>query len=541
MPGWLRQKAATIFGGLVLFALLSHVGTKLFGEGGAGTAPAIPGGVMGFLLGMRLRSAWLTHLWLPEWTPASLTATRQIQTREILPTLVRDALLALALALAGALVSRSDESIEVTAAVLLSMATGFLLAGGKVSVIVLLASGASTIGYGLLSKWMVGATGDNWERVVKAAAQIWIPAMPWSLPHHGAAGGILQWIFLGGVLIFSLWEWWKAWHALESAAADPSLFATDEILESEDAEDESQPEVPEQATLKEEQRKHIRQEVAFAWFGLVGYLPDRQTPGIDRLIWRWLTPRQRLISTIGSHDAFNWFARTKWAGSSLAVMVGLIWIWEGLSDRPGFSNWFEDYGFWGFVSVVTLAAFAILITWPSRDSRFKPWLELMEAQGIGHFPSFALLPICPGEWLRAAAKEWVVRWACMATLWSVAIAASLPTFAFEKTAATITAWLLLPWLLGFALFPLSSMKRLVRAVSGPLLRSQGFSRTVPSILFGMLCPAMSAAAAFAIGISEFPVALLLLSIAVATGGISLALTLNRCRNMRFDLKPEPLG
>jgi hypothetical protein len=429
------------------------------------------------------------------------------------------------------------------AAALLSMTTGFLLAGGKLSMIVLLASGASTIGYGILSKWLAGVDGDGWDRVVKASAQGWIPVMPWSLPHHGAAGGAVQWAVLGGALVLSLWEWWKSWHELESATpADLSPAPLAVTNAPETSEEESGPESSDPPEVEEEQRKNIRQQVAFAWFGLAGYLPDRPMPRIDRLIWRWLTPRQRMISTLGSHDAFGWFAQTKWAASALAVMSGLAWLWKGLMEPPGFrfSKWFDSHGYWGFVGLVALAAVAILNVWPSRGSRFRPWLELMEAQGIGHFPSFALLPVCPGDWLRCAAKEWAVRSAWMAVIWTLAIAAALPAFSFEKSAATIIAWLLLPWLLGAALFPLSAMNRLVRAVSGPMLRSQGFSRTIPSILFGVLCPTATAAAALALGVAEFLVALVLLSVAAGTGWISLALTLSRCRHMRFDLKPKPL-
>lgn len=540
LPGWLREKAAMMVAGFGLFAVLTHLGAKLLGNGGGGTGAGIVAGLVGTFLGMKLRASWLDHLWLPEWTPASRTVTRRIQTRETLPSLFRWASVVLALSLGGSLVSRSAGGAEVMAAALLSMTTGFLLAGGRFSMIALLASGASTIGYGILSKWLAGVDGDGWDRVVKAAAQGWIPVMPWSLPHHGAAGGAVQWILLGGVLVLSLWEWWKSWLELESAPAELSHAAPTVTNEPDTAEERSGPESSEQPAVDEDQRRNIRQQVAFAWFGLAGYLPDRPMPRIDRLIWRWLTPRQRMISTLGSHEAFDWFARTKWAASALAVMSGLAWLWKGLMERPGFSEWLDSHGYWGYVGLVALAAVAILNVWPSRGSRFKPWLEQMEAQGIGHFPSFALLPICPGEWLRSAAKEWAVRSAWMALLWTLAIAAALPAFSFEKSATTIIAWLLLPWLLGAALFPLSSMNRLVRAVSGPMLRCQGFSRTIPSILFGVLCPTASAAAALALGVAEFLVALILLSVAAATGWISLALTLNRCRNMRFDLKPKPL-
>ena len=209
-------------------------------------------------------------------------------------------------------------------------------------------------------------------------------------------------------------------------------------------------------------------------------------------------------------------------------------------EQHEFSELFDGHAYWGLIGLIALATYAILNVWPARRSRFKPWLELMEAQGIGHFPSFAVLPVCPGEWLRAAAKEWAVRSVWMAGLWTLGIASVLPAYPSTGSLAATVAWLALPWLLSAALFPLSAMNRLVRAVSGPMLRSHGFSRTVPAILFGLLCPMATALAEIALGTGHFLMALVLLAVAAGSGGASLGLTLQRCRFMRFDLKPKPL-
>lgn len=540
LPGWLREQAGIIVAGFVLFAMLPIMGGRMLGEGGGGTGAGILAGLVGAVLGIKLRASWMYHLWLPEWTPANRPVTRRLQTREVLPSLLRAASVALALSLAGALAFSSTGAGEVMTAAALSLTAGFLLSGGKISMVILLASGVWTIGYGILSKWLHGTGGDGWERVVKAAAPGWLPVLPWSLPHHFTTGGAVQWAVLGGALVISLGEWWKSWHEMETAPAGESIAAMAAVPAPETKEEETGPETSGQTSFDEEQRKTIRQQVAFAWFGLAGYLPDGPMPVIDRLIWRWLTPRQRMISTLGSHDAFGWFARTKWTALSLALLVGMAWWSHMTSEQRGFSEWVGGPNHWGVVGLIGLTVYAILNVWPSRRSRFTPWLEWMEAQGIGHFPSFALLPICPGEWLRAAAKEWAVRAIWMAVLLTVAIAAVLPVFSLAESPAAAVGWLALPWLMAAALFPLSAMNRLVRAVSGPMLRSQGFSRTIPAILLGVLCPTATAAAALALGIAHFLIALLLMSIAAVTGWASLALTLNRCRNMRFDLRPKPL-
>lgn len=539
--GRIKDQWSIMLLGPAVFIVLAVEGGKLLGAGGGGTGIGIASGLLGALLGLGLRARWLEQLWLTEWTPADRLVARRIQTREAVSRMIPVVLAVLFLSIVGACFSSGTGIMEALAAAALTMTSGFLLAGGRLSSRILIAGGVWTIGYCILSPWLVNDSAELTARIVKGAVLGWLPVMPWSMPFHGAPMGTLQWLMLGGAFALSLCEWWKSWHEMEAPTpAGLSPAAPTETNEPEAAEERSGPESSEQPADDEEQRKNIRQQVAFAWFGLAGYLPDRPMPRIDRLIWRWLTPRQRMISTLGCHEAFDWFARTKWAALALAVMGGLAWLWQSIAERPGFSEWLDSHGYWGFVGVVALSAYAILSVWPSRRSRFKPWLEWMGVQGIGHFPSFALLPVCPGEWLRAAAKEWAVRSAWMALLWTLAIAAALPAFSFEKSATTIIAWLLLPWLLGAALFPLSAMNRLVRAVSGPMLRSHGFSRTIPSILFGVLSPTASAAAALALGVAEFLVALVLLSVAAGTGWISLALTLNRCRHMRFDLKPKPL-
>lgn len=538
LPGWLRERASMMVAGFALFAMLQMMGWRILGEGGGGTGAGILAGLVGAVLGAGLRASWMNHLWLREWTPADRLVTRRLQTRETLPSLLRAATVVMALSLAGALAFSSKGTGEVMAAAALSLTAGFLLSGGKVSMVVLLGSGIWTIGFGILSKWLHGTSGDGWERVMKAAAQGWLPVLPWSLSHHASVGGTVQWAMFGGALVISLREWWRSWREMEVLAVDESLAAMAAAPEPEATEEEAGPETSGLTSLDEEQRRNIRQQVAFAWFGLAGYLPSGQMPVIDRLIWRWLTPRQRMISTLGSNDAFGWFAQTKWAALSLALLVAMAWFSQRALDLRALIELLDHQPFW-FMGLLAPAAFAVACGWPARKSRFKPWLELMGVHGIGNFPTFALLPIGPGEWMRAAAKEWAVRSVWMACLWTLAIAAVLPAFSFAGSPAAAVAWLALPSLMAAALFPFSAINRLLRAVSGPMLRSHGFSRTVPSILLGILCPA-AAAAGLAIGVAHFTAALVFLLVAAVAGWISLVSTLSRCTNMRFDQKPKPL-
>lgn len=539
LPGWIKDQAGIMVIALVLFAVLAVDGEKLLGAGGGGTGIGVGAGLAGAFIGLCLRARWLDHGWLTEWTPASRLVARRIQTREIIPLVIPVVLAVMIFAAVAACFGSTTGIGEALAAAAVTMGSGFLLAGGRISMRILIASIIWTIGYCILSPWFLDDTARLTTRIVKGAVLGWLPVMPWSMPVHGAPAGALQWLVLGGALAISLREWWKSWHdgiappaglALAAPAGGPE---TGEVAPGEEAEERPAPD--------EEQRKSIRQQVAFAWFGLAGYLPDSPMPWFDRLIWRWLAPRQRLISTLGSHDAFEWFAQTRWTVLSLALMAALGWLPQSARHRPEFGAWFDSHAFWFLVLFVALSAVAILSGWPSRRSRFQPWLEQMEAQGIGLFPAFALLPICPGEWLRAAAKEWTLRAAWVSLLWSLATATWVPASSFSGSAVPTLAALVLPWLLHAALFPLSAMNRLVNAVSGPAFRGHGFTRTVPSILAGILCLITTPSAVLALGTGYYGVALLLGALAAASGALSLWLTLRRCTGMRLDLKSKRVG
>ena len=539
-----RRRGSFTEWGSVVVALLffstifAKSGVARHGAEGGATGIGMVSAVTGCILAMPLQTSWMNHGWLLRLAPATLTSLRRVQTRETLPGLIAIFVLSLAVAILASSLVTGTEAADSLIAAALCLLSGFLLAGGAWSAKLLGLSFVGTIGYGIIRAWFDDATGSFFLRAYDGAVLGWLPVFPWALATHGTPVAGIQAIFFVAVLWRSLCDWRKCW---QRENAPPVEWALADMTGKPGA-DKVEPagETSNHPPADEDQRKNIRQQVAFAWFGLAGYLPDSPMPMIDRLVWRWLTPRQRLISTLGSHDAFGWFAQTKWAALSLVLLVSMTWLSHLALDLRGLSELFDGDSFWWFMGIFAPSVYAAAYGWPARRSRFKPWLESMEAQGIGQFPSFALLPVCPGDWLRAAAKEWAVRSAWMALLWTLAIAAALPAFSFEKAATTIIAWLLLPWLLGAALFPLSSMNRLVRAVSGPMLRSQGFSRTIPAILLGVLCPTATAAAALALGVGLFLVAIALLSVGAVTGWASLALTLNRCRNMRFDLRPKPL-
>jgi hypothetical protein len=539
VPGWLKDQAGVIVIALILQVLLPMTAASMLGPGGGGTGTGILAGLVGALFGIGLRANWHSHRWLIEWTPATRSVVRRLQTREFLSVIIFPATVVLVLSMAGALASPAIGFGEVLAAAVVAMASGFLLCGGRVSMFILLASIVWTVGYCIVSPWLLDETAELATRVVKGAVLGWLPAMPWALCFHGAPQGGVQGVLLGVALVISLREWWHSWQEPTAAPAQSTLAGPVEMPD--DVETSNAGEIGQSKPADEEQRTNIRQQVAFAWFGMAGYLPDRPMPWIDRLIWRWLTPRQRLISTLGSHDAFGWCAQTRWTALFLMLMSVLAWLPRWTRDHPGFDDWNRHLGFWYFVASLALAALVLISGWPSRRSRFQPWLELMEGPGIGHFPALALLPIGPGEWLRGVVKEWFVRAAWISLLCTLAILAGFPELLTGGALPWTIGLTATPWLLFAVLFPLSVMNRLFHAVAGPNTRTYGLSLTLPALLSAVLGMVPAASAVLALGTGNHLFGLLSALIAVVMGGFSVWMTLLRCKSMRLDIKPKQLG
>jgi hypothetical protein len=165
----------------------------------------------------------------------------------------------------------------------------------------------------------------------------------------------------------------------------------------------------------------------------------------------------------------------------------------------------------------------------------------MHTADLGLFPAFAVLPVTAGEWLLAAAKEWIVRSTWIALLWTVAILLGRNGIAPHGSFSWLMAFAALPWLLLAALFPLSVTHRLVRAVSGPIFRTHGLSRVLPALASAAMGLIAVGVAFLGIGAGKFLITLAALAIAALFIALSLWLTLQRCRGMQLDIKPKPLA
>lgn len=531
--GWLRENASLLTVWAIVQGVLMIAGEKQLGPAGGATGIAMAAGLAGAFLGFCVRSRWHHQAWLTEWTPASHEIARRIQTREVFGALAPIAVAVLAISGGIAAFSDSTGVIAALGAATLATTSGFLLSGGRISHALLCASGVWTGGYGLLSPWLLDEKGDMWERLVTGASLGWLPVLPWSIVYHESRTGTLQLMLLAVALAIALRDWWRSWQDRTHVPAAVAFRAL-VTPEAEETEEEAA-EAADPRPSGEEQRAEIRKQVAFAWFGMAGYMPGQPMPRLDRWIWRWLTPRQRLISTLGSHDAFIWSAQTRWTFLSLAGLAALAWLPRLALRQADFGAWFDGHAFWLLIAIVALAAVAVMSGWPARRSRFQPWLEPMEAQGIGRFPGFAMLPVCPGEWIRAVAKEWTLRAAWVSLLWVLPVLAWVPLFAPDGGAAW---WILVPFLIHASLFPLAVMNRLIRSVSGSVFSSHGFSRTVPAVIAGFACVTVSLAAIGAAATGFAAASLALLLAAAGFGGFGLRLILLRCKGMRLDLRPK---
>ena len=556
-PSWekpLRQKLAkwrqrrhflrrlADYGGILflLFALkfvLAHGGEETLGEGGGGTGIGAVSGLVGALLAVSLRSRLQSHGWLLDWTPATPATAWKLRTREHLPVIAITVVVTLLFSCLAAGFNDKTSMVTALAAGAISMVCGFILAGGRISTGLLGVGVVLIFCYTVISGW-VGADGlDLSMRMAKGTGLMWLPILPWSLATHGTPAPGLHQGLLAVAVVISLLEWRRAWN-LRSASADeapghaiPGGPVATEPTEDADPNEEPAPEIPD-----EDQRQNIRQHVAFAWFGMAGYLPDGPMPRFERLLWRWFSPRERFLSCLGSQQSWTWFPRTRWTAAILAVVAILALLTPWWEQRP----FVEDHISWVFVGVLTLASLAIFTGWPDRDSSFQSWLDLMHTADIGLFPAFAVLPVTAGEWLRATAKEWIVRSVWISSMWSVAILLSCKGIAPDISTSWRVAFAALPWLTLAAWFPLSVMHRLARAVSGPVFRSHGLSRVLPALLSGVAGLVTMAAAFMGIGAGKMLIILSALAATVLLGAFSLWLSLLRCRGMKLDLKPKPL-
>jgi hypothetical protein len=539
VPAWLRE-----YGFLTLiltgfhFALVA-AGVGRWGPAGGGTAAGLLPGVVGALLAMYFRNKLQVDPWLTTWTPATDAVARRVRLRETLRPMGWITAGVLAVAAWAGSIGGAPWSVSAGGAAL-GMASGFLLAGGREPVVMLCLGALWCLGYTVVTGVIFDDPRTFNERVLAAAVIGWPPVLPWALATHDTAAPGFHLALLAVMAALSGLRWWQA---LRPPVATP--VESDLALMRTESEEEDPPaaagesEAPaESEPVSEDRRREVRQNVAFGWYGLAGYLPQFPLSRLDRWTWRWLTPRERQLSAVGSQEAALWIHRTRWTAAALAAMALLAWLPYWLSDSPEYERWSHDYSFWYFMAHLGLAAIALVSGAPAKLSRFQVWLEPMQAQGLGFFATLSMLPVTTSEWSRAVAKEWSVRAAWLCLLWSLTIGIALPAVAPEAGLAAKAAALLLPWLAFAGWFPLSLLNRQVRAISGRAFAEHGFTRVVPALMCGVVCAIAAAGVSGAIATGHLDLAAAAGVTAAASGAACLRLARSRMAGMGFDMKPK---
>jgi hypothetical protein len=513
-------------------------GRLTHGPLGAGVGVAILAGLAGFYSGSDLRSRLEQNLWVGLWTPAGARETRRLQVREAVAPVALDLAMVWLLCGIGLWADDGGSNLASFAGWPLAAAVGFALAGGKWGRGLLYLCGLGVVGLAFLSVWSgSGARTDFYQRVVSGAALGWPPSWPWAMISGGGSRAVLQGTLLAVTLGLSWVEWRRAWRSWEIplSYATPPMPPPDESGQGEATPPEECGEDASTAEAAELQRSDVRKSVAFGWVGMAGYLALPLSP-LGRLLWRMLTPRERFLCCLGSHQERVWFQRTGWAAALLAaaVVISLLPRWVTLADDH-FAAWIVTIGLPGM--------FAFYLSWPARQSIFEPWLERMTTESTGAFPVFAVLPVTAREWLHAVGKEWLVRGSWSFLLWAAALTTAYAGQSGDASPRGMFVLALLPAVVIAALFPLSVAIQAARAVAGPLLATHGSTRVLPAILLATVCVG---SAVFGLVVGTFAnhgqtIALVSLTTAVATGWTSLRFTRMRCEGRRLDLKPKPLA
>jgi hypothetical protein len=368
---------------------------------------------------------------------------------------------------------------------------------------------------------MVGSNDLAFERAVAALPHFWVPSMPWSWGTMPVPYDSLQVVLVFVIFIMAIRQahaiWWE-WN--------PPLVM-------EEMPEEAHAEETDPAT-DDDVMTGVRQSVHHAWFGMAGYLPRTPAGWFDALVWRWLTPRERWLSCLGSNDAREWFGSSL-RGVYCLIALALIFL---LVPRAWVAEMTERMPFFVFLIHGGLAIVAVFFLWPGRRSAIQVWLMAFRPEGLGQVPAMSMLPVTGREWLRAIGKEWLLRSLWSGGLFGLALAATLPV---RVQALAGQYWLgLVPGVLLVALFPLSMCRRVVMATAGAMLSDHGATRAFPALLGALGCLGAAVVAAGCGLLDEWGFAVLAVIALVAFGVASLWFSLGRIECTGLDQRPRNL-
>jgi hypothetical protein len=204
-----------------------------------------------------------------------------------------------------------------------------------------------------------------------------------------------------------------------------------------------------------DQKATVRQSVAHGWIGLAAYV-DMEKPSEwpDRLLWRALTIRQRLLACPGGGDSSGWIKGIRWA--LLGALTALVCT--GCLRYLNPSHWPTLFlGVGVIIGLLVSTAFM----WPSQSSVFRGWISACQIGSIGQVPAFLVFPITLSELCGALAKEWFIRSIVTIPFWWVVLSIlGWGAFGLEELKTSAPRIVLIPLGASLVLFPCDLQFRL---------------------------------------------------------------------------------
>lgn len=517
--------------------LIAVLGAGADGDAGRGAAVTLVTGSFGSIAGASLRARWFDGSLMLAFAPITPGGMRKIESRGAVPTLLRLFVSGLAMAALGSIPGGAHFIPKALPAAAGAMLIGACLASGRWGKYLLWTSFLGAIVWSILSI----AQQDLGPGSIRSGfTHAWLPALPWSL-WAGDTSYLLPRLAVFAVCLgLSFREWRKAW--VLSAEQLERLHKVEALPQAVEA-SAGQMQAGEPAIDHEEEedrrpvlRSDLRATVSKGWVGMAGYVNPAWLTRLDWLAWRSMLPRQRLLWCLGLYGARGWMRNTLIGAGLLALAVALAWTMR-LSAENKLGPAMKSYALLMIFPALIAAVIAASKCWPGHLSGFAPWLHLFRP-GFRAIPMIAIFPVSPRQWVGCAIREWLVRGAWTALIWSLAALAVGAIFAVEPMGFRyLFGWFMIPWLWLGAMMPVSVGGRLLRSCSGPLRGAHASSLVFVALLLFGLCAVATFATIIAFWQRYLPVFAGGIAVAFIAGWAGLQLALGIAGNMRLDAAP----
>lgn len=492
-------------------------------------------GACGTLLGGELRARWQDGIWLAPYAPVDIRGMRMVETRAALPNLIRVGVMGLLMAVFGCFAGWPSAAVKSVPVAASAMVIGMVFSSGRRGKIILWASGLGATGWSA-AEIMRHDLGPG--SIAHGYLYGWLPAFPWSLWAGDATLLLPRLTLFVAAIAVAFFEWRKAWRGVDLAAAwNPQVQENENDLPDAEAEtiDLREAEDPRPAL-----RDDVRATVTRGWVGLAGYVYWSQLGRIDKLLWKYLVPRQRMLSCLGIYGTKLWLRSVKISSILLAAGVALVWTMR-LSMQNHLGPTMAEYGVLLGLPALGIALFVFALSSPGRNSTFEPWTKPFKPGFQRSIAPLAIFPISPAEWARCAVREWQVRASFVAMIWSIAAVAVGVGFSTDFSLRDLFGWFVTPWFWLAAMLPFSVGGRLLRAHYGS---TQGFvlgSRLFLSLVLMAISPAAIVVMMIGFMLQHVPTFAGGMAVAAVAGWAGLRLAVASCGNMRADIAYDVTG